>query len=192
MGGAVGGARACLAAVAGAHGLGGLVRLRCFTERPEDVGAYGPLEDEAGQRRFEIEVVGRTKGGVLARIEGIGDRDQAEALAGTRLYVDRAALPGIEEPETFYHADLIGLRAEDAAGRPLGRITAVHDFGAGDLLELERPGPAEGARGGTLFVPFTRAAVPVIDPAGGRVVMELPMETGQPEGKPRRNADESG
>ena len=189
------GARACLAAIAGAHGLGGLVRLRCFTERPEDVGAYGPLEDEAGQRRFEIEVVGRTKGGVLARIEGIGDRDRARALAGTRLYVARAALPAIEEPETFYHADLIGLRAEDAAGRTLGRITAIHDFGAGDLLELERPGPpgsTQGARGDTLFVPFTRAAVPIIDPAGGRVVMDLPAETGQPEGKRGRSADESG
>ena len=118
----------CVGAFAGAHGVRGQVRLRSFTEQPEDAGAYGPLEDETGRRHFEIELVGRAKGALLVRVAGVGDRDRAQALAGTRLYVARAALPEIEEEETYYHADLIGLRAEDGEGRVLGRISAVHDF----------------------------------------------------------------
>jgi 16S rRNA processing protein RimM len=119
-------------------------------------------------------VTGRAKGAVLARIEGVTDRDQAEALKGTRLYVDRAALPALYEAETYYHADLIGLAAEDREGRSLGRVVAVENFGAGDLLEIaEGPG---GQGGKSLLVPFTRAAVPVVDLEGGRLVVDPPEE----------------
>ncbi len=157
--------------VVGAHGVKGLVRVRPFTDEPEAIAAYGTLRDERG-RRLTLEAVGRAKGAVLARIEGVVDRNQAEALTGTRLYVARAALPAIEEAETYYHADLIGLRAETAEGRALGRVTAVHDFGAGDVLEVE---PATGhGPGESLLVPFTREAVPEVDLPAGRVVVVPP------------------
>lgn len=160
-------ARVCVGVITGAQGVRGAVRVKSFTADPEDLAAYGPVEDEAGERRFELRVVGRAKGVVVAKLAGIEDRDAAEALRGMRLYVGRAALPPAGEEE-YYHADLLGLRAELADGSVLGRVRAVHDFGAGDSLELERP------EGGLLMVPFTRAAVPVVDLAGGRVVIDPP------------------
>lgn len=177
----MGGARVCLGVVVGAHGVHGLVRVRSFTEDPEDIAAYGLLEDEQRQRRFEIELVGRAKGTLLARVQGIGDREQAQALAGTQLYVDRAALPAIEEEEAFYHADLIGLAAEDPEGRPLGQVSAVHNFGAGDVLEVQASGATDDRPGPSIHVPFTRAAVPLIDLSGGRLVVDPPPQVGKPE-----------
>lgn len=109
------------------------------------------------------------------------DRDQAEALRGTRLYVQREALPVIEEAETYYHADLIGLSAETAEGQVLGRVTAVHDFGAGELLEIAPEPPAGTTRGESLLVPFTREAVPEIDLEAGRVVVRPPETAGAAE-----------
>lgn len=162
--------RVCLGEVVGAHGVKGLVRVRSFTEEPEAVAAYGPLRDERGGR-LVLDAVGRAKGLVLARVEGVTDRTQAESLKGTRLYVDRDALPAIAESETYYHADLVGLAAETADGEALGRVTAVHDFGAGDLLEIEAEPRAGGPTGESLLVPFTRAAVPEVDLAAGRVVV---------------------
>jgi 16S rRNA processing protein RimM len=169
-GGAGGGARICLGAIAGAHGVRGLVKIKSFTEELTDLTAYGPLGDESGQRRFEIAVTGQAKGLLVARIEGVADRDAAQNLRGVRLYVDRAALPAPEETEAYYHADLIGLAAEDPQGQPLGRIAAVENYGAGDYLEIEPP------QGETLLVPFTQAAVPLIDIEAGRVVVALPEE----------------
>ncbi len=167
--------------VVGVHGVKGLVRVRPFTEVPEAFTAYGALQDESG-RRLNLEAVGRAKGVVLARVEGVADRTQAEALKGTRLYVARAALPAIEEAETYYLADLIGLLAENAEGRALGRVTAVHDFGAGDLLEIEPEPEAGRKRGESLLVPFTREAVPEVDLEAGRVVVLPPeaMESVEP------------
>jgi 16S rRNA processing protein RimM len=152
-----------LAAIAGAHGVRGLVKLRSFTADPADVTAYGPLFDEQG-RRYVVHVRGQAKADLLAEIEGVGDRDAASALKGTRLYVARDALPDPDDEE-FYHADLIGLAAEAADGRALGRVAAVHNHGAGDILEIQ---PAEGR---SELVPFTRDAVPVVDIPGGRVVV---------------------
>ncbi len=151
--------------IAGAHGVRGQVRVRSFTADPRALGAYGPLHDEAGKRRFGVTVTGTTKDGVIARIEGVADRDAAAALRGVRLYVARSALPP-PVAEEFYHTDLIGLAAERADGTPLGRVVAVRNFG-GDVLEIE-PEPT----GPALFVPFTRAAVPVVDIQGGRLVVE--------------------
>ena len=161
--------RLCVGVIAGAHGVRGLVKIKSFTEDPANLTAYGALTDESGARRYQVAVTGRAKGVLLARIEGVGDRDAARALRGARLYVARAALPEPEDEE-YYHADLIGLAVEDRAGAPLGRVAAVQNFGAGDILEIERPDE------GTLLVPFTKAAVPLVDPAGGRVVVEPPEE----------------
>ncbi len=166
--------RVCLAVVAGAHGVRGLVKLKSFTADPLDVGTYGALSDEKGQRFFEVTVKGMVKNAVLVSIAGVGDRDQAQALQGTRLYVSRDALPEPEDEEEFYNADLIGLRVEDSSGALLGTVKAMHNFGGGDLLEVL---PGEEAGGGkSWLLPFTRQVVPVVDIEGGRVVVDPPQE----------------
>lgn len=174
-------ARICLGKIVGVHGVRGLVRIKSFTERPEDLVAYGPLGDKAGDRVFDVTLKGRAKGVLLAAVAGVGDRDRAKALQGTELYVERSALPALAEAEDeFYRADLIGLAAEDPQGRPLGRVRAVHNFGAGDVIELAGVprGVPVGVPGGSLMVPFTRAAVPTVDLAGGRLVVDPPREIG--------------
>lgn len=166
--------RVCLGAVAGAHGVRGQVKVKPFTENPDDVAAYGPVEDERGDRRFTLVVTGRHKDTVIVRIDGVSDRNAAEALRGTRLYVARSKLP---EPEdgAYYHADLIGLAVVSVGGETLGRVTAVHDFGAGDLVEYVDPD------GQQHILPFTMTTVPVVDIAGGRLVIEPPEEVdGEP------------
>jgi 16S rRNA processing protein RimM len=163
--------RILVGAIAGAHGVRGLVRLKSFTADPRAIAGYGPLCDERGTRRLELALVGSAKDALLVRIAGIDSREAAEALRGLRLYVDRAQLPPPADPEEFYVADLIGLGAETSDGAPLGRIASVENYGAGDIVEIVRPD------GGTLLVPFSRQAVPVIDLAGGRVVIDPPPET---------------
>jgi 16S rRNA processing protein RimM len=166
--------RVCLGVMVGAHGVRGLVKVKSFTENPSDVAAYGPVSDEAGQRSWRLEVTGPAPGKspdvLLVRIAGVTDRDAAQALHGTRLYVARDALPALAEEETYYHADLIGLQVEDGEGRALGTVTAVENHGAGDLLEIAGPG------GESLLLPFTRAVVPEVDLAGGRLVALPPEE----------------
>lgn len=169
--------RVCVGRIAGAHGVRGLVRVKSFTEDPAAVTAYGAPTDDDG-RPVRLTLLSRQKDHWLARIEGLGDRTAAEALRGTRLYVDRAALPPPAEDE-FYHADLIGLPAEDPDGSPLGTVRAVHDFGAGDVIELTGP----DGRG--LTVPFTRDVVPVVDLEAGRLVVAPPPELMQPAGDGR-------
>jgi 16S rRNA processing protein RimM len=159
--------RVCVGVVTGAHGVRGAVRIKSFTAEPEAVAGYGPLEDERGERRFALRIVGGAKGVLIAAVAGIEDRDRAEALRGLRLYLPRAALPPPEEEE-YYHADLIGLEATLADGTALGAVRAVYDFGAGDTLEIERPS------GPPVMVPFTRAAVPVVDLDAGRLVIDPP------------------
>ena len=143
------------------QGLQGEVRLRSFTEHPAAIAEYGPLEDETGTRLFEIETLRVTPKALSARIKGVTTRDEAEALTGTKLYAPHARLPAREEDE-WYHADLIGLAATDKDGAAIGTVIAVHNFGAGDLLEIR---PAEG--GATVLVPFTRDTVPEVDVEGG-------------------------
>ena len=168
MPGGAGDARVCVGAITGAHGIAGAVRIKSFTEVPEDVAAYGPVANEAGDRAFELTVTGQSAGAVLARIEGVDDRITAEALKGTRLYVARDMLPPPEDEE-FYHADLLGLDAFLPDGAAFGVITAVHQLGAGDALEIDR-----GSDARPVIVPFTREAVPEVDIAGGRVVVDPP------------------
>ena len=159
--------RVCVGVVTGPHGVRGAVRIKSFTETPEDVARYGPLGDESGVRHFELRVIGAGKGVVLARLSGVDDRNQAVALRGQRLYLPRSALPQ-PEAEEYYHADLIGLEAVLGDGTPVGRVRAIHDFGAGDTLELERRGAPP------VMVPFTRAVVPSIELAAGRLVLDPP------------------
>jgi 16S rRNA processing protein RimM len=169
--------------ITGAHGVRGQVRIKSFTERPEDVAAYGEVGDEAGARLWRLRAVGRTgKGHVLAAIEGIADRDAAAALKGERLYVPRARLPRPEEDE-YYHADLIGLEARLEDGELLGTVRAVYDFGAGDVLEVVGAGAGVSGKG-VVMVPFTRAAVPKVDPDAGWLVVVPPpglLEPGEAE-----------
>ena len=145
------------------HGVRGLVKLRSFTADPAAIADYGPLTDEAGTKRYGVTLLSEG----VARIDGVADRDAAQRLTGTRLYVERSLLPPAEEEE-FYLADLLGLRAETEAGELLGLIRAVEDHGAGAFLVIE----ATPER----LVPFTRAAVPVIDLQAGRVVVIPPDE----------------
>ncbi len=159
--------RICLGLVTGARGLKGEVWIRTFTAEPADIAAYGHLTDEAGARRLRLQVTESRGARVLARIEGVDDRAAAEALRGTRLYVDRSALP-VPDADEFYHADLIGCMAVVAGGTAgssdsIGRISAVHDFGAGAILEIDV------VPGDSLMVPFTKACVPEIDLGRGRV-----------------------
>jgi len=163
------GPRVCMGIVGAPHGVRGSVRVKSFTDAPEAIANYGALEDESGGRRFTLRVVGAAKGDgmVIAELSGVADRDQAEALRGLRLYAPRAVLPATAEDE-FYHADLVGLAAVLDDGARLGTVIAVHDFGAGDVIEIAR------AAGQPVLVPFTKAAVPVVDIAGGRIVIDPP------------------
>lgn len=173
--------------IGAAHGLRGLVKLQSFTSEPAAIGRYGPLQDAAGKRRFEVTVQNLVKGGVVARIAGVDDRTQAEKLRGIELYLPREALPPAAEGE-YYHADLIGLAVELADGRPLGRVQAVDNFGAGDLLTVERPGQV------SVSLPFTDRVVPVVDMAAGRIVVDPPiglLEDDAPREGPQETVQET-
>ena len=165
------GPRLCLGVITGAHGVRGLVRLKSYTAEPEAVAGYGPLEDESGARRFDLVVRSRAKDHLIVSIAGIADRDAAEGLRGVHLYVDRAALPEPDEPDEFYHADLIGLAVETADGQAYGTVRAVEDFGAGDVIEIDLPA------GGTVLLPFTQAIFPLVDIPNGRLIVDPPEET---------------
>ena len=169
----------CVARIGAAHGVRGTVKLWTFTEDPLAVKYYGPLVTKDGARQFEVTQVREAKGHLVATLKGIATREEAERLNGIELYVARDKLPATDENE-YYHADLIGLTAVDAAGEPLGRVIAILNFGAGDIIEIA---PANGA---TMLLPFTHAVVPTVDVAGGRVVIELPAEI---EGDDPSNTD---
>ena len=160
--------RILLGRIAGPHGLKGDVLIHSFAEVPESIAAYGSLSDAAGRQTYSITRARATAKGVVARLAGIADRAAAEALKGVELYVARDRLPPPAEDE-FYHADLIGLLAVDPEGRPFGRIAAIHNFGAGDLIEIALAGS-----GKTELVPFSETTVPTLDVSAGRAVIVLP------------------
>ena len=158
-----------------AHGIRGEVKLHAFAEDPASLADYGPLTLDDG-RVVEIVQLRPQGEALVARVKGVADRNAAETLRNRKLYIPRSALPPLEDEDDFYHADLVGLSAERRDGTSLGRIVAVQDFGAGDLLEIL----PEGGR--SFYLPFTRAVVPVVDIAGGRLVVEPPDETEAREG----------
>lgn len=158
--------RVCVGAIAGAFGVRGEVRLKSFCTVAEDIAAYGPLVSEDGARRFIVTLTRPVTGGLGARLSGIDTKEQADALKGATLWADRAALPSLPDDE-YYHADLIGLAVADPGGAPLGQVRAIHDHGAGDIIEVAGPR-------GVLLIPFTRAAVPTVDLAAGRIVADPP------------------
>jgi 16S rRNA processing protein RimM len=158
----------CVAHIGAAHGLKGEVRLYSFTEEPEAFARYGPLQTADGARRFDIEKLRAAKDHFIAKLSGIDDRNAAEALRDVELYVPRTRLPEPEDAETFYHADLIGLSVVGRTGEALGSVVALHNFGAGDLLEIALKD------GSTVLLPFTETAVPIVDVAGGRIVVAPP------------------
>jgi 16S rRNA processing protein RimM len=160
-----------VARIGAAHGIRGEVKLWSFTEDPLAVTQYGPLETEDGKRRFEIEAARQAKDFLVARLVGIADRDAAETLRNTDLYVSRERLPPIKEDDTFYHADLVGLAVVSEDGAALGTVTAIHNFGAGDLIEIE---PAAG--GDALLIVFSETTVPTVDLKAGRIVVVPPAE----------------
>jgi 16S rRNA processing protein RimM len=159
----------CVARIGAAHGVRGAVKLWTFTQDPLAVKRYGQLMTKDGARQFEVTHLREAKGHLVATLKGIATREEAERLNGVELYVAREKLPDTSADE-YYHADLIGLAAVDAAGEPLGRVIAIHNFGAGDIIEVA---PPDGA---TMLLPFTNAVVPTVDLEGGRVVIELPDE----------------
>jgi 16S rRNA processing protein RimM len=159
--------RVLLGAFAGAHGVKGDAKIKCFTEKPEDIVRYGALETEDGARFFTLRVVRKLKGGfIAAAAPEIESRGDAEGLKGMRLYVARSALPEVQADE-FYIDDLVGLAAFDEAGAPLGRVLAVHNFGAGDILELA---DIPGVEGGRLIV-FTKENAPAVDMGKGVITL---------------------
>jgi 16S rRNA processing protein RimM len=160
--------RICVAQIGPAHGTRGEVRLKSFTADPMAVKDYGALETEDGTATFRIEALRPAKSYLVAQLAGIRDRTAAERLANLRLFVPRERLPAPEADE-FYHADLIGLAAVTSDGRALGTVVAIHDFGAGDILEVRQEG-----RRNTVMVPFTATTVPVVDVAAGRIVIDPP------------------
>jgi 16S rRNA processing protein RimM len=162
------GARICLGQIGAAHGVGGEVRLRSFTAEPAAIADYGPLETQDG-RVFRIEALRPAKDHFIARLSGVGDRDAARALANAKLYVPRERLPEPKAADEFYHADLIGLAVLDGAGEQLGTVVAIHNFGAGDLIEVQ-----QAAGGATQMLPFDQATVPLVDIAAGRIVVAVP------------------
>ena len=160
--------RVCVGAIAGAFGVRGEVRLKSFCTEPAAIADYAPLESEDGAQRFTVAITRPVKNGFAARLGGIGSKEEADALRGTRLFVPRDRLPSLPDDE-FYYADLIGLSVYDTGGAVLGEVIAVQNHGAGDLLEIKVP-----AASATVLLPFTRADVPTVDLGAGRIVADPP------------------
>jgi len=163
--------RICVGAIAGAFGVQGEVRLKSFCAQPEAIAAYAPLWTEDGKRSFTLRMTRGAGHGLTARLSGVTTKEEADALRGVELYADRDRLPNLPDDE-FYHTDLIGLLVLDTGGATLGHVRAVHNHGAGDILEIYGPG-----RSTTLLLPFTKAAVPTVDLTARRIIADPPAET---------------
>lgn len=161
-----------LGVIGRAHGVRGLVKITSHTAEPVDLTAYGPLSDAEG-RVLSLRWVAEGVAEVTRHIDGapvkVTDRNAAEKLTNTKLFVDRSALPPADDDE-FYLTDLIGLAVTDPAGVAVGTVSIVHDYGAGASLEIDRKS------GASLIVPFNAACVPTVDIAAGRLVVVMPDE----------------
>ena len=158
----------CVGAIAGSYGVRGEVRLKSFTAQAEAIAAYAPLQTEDGSRQFDLTITRAIKNGLAARLSGIATKEEADALKGLRLFVPRDRLPDPDDDE-YYHADLIGLEVRDTGGTVLGQVKSVQNHGATDLLEIHGPGLKS-----TVLLPFTHAAVPTVDIATGRIIVDPP------------------
>lgn len=178
----------CLGRIGGPRGLKGEVRIRAFTQHARDIAAYGPVTDKSGNRSFTLTVVSETgDGGLIARLSGINDRSGAEKLKGLKLFVARAALPRLPAGE-YYHSDLIDLAALDMQGRVIGRVAAIHDFGAGGILEIEPAGNDGGKAGEELW---PAASIARVDLAAGKLVLAERTEILAAPEQPRRKHREA-
>lgn len=169
--------------IVGVKGLKGEVRIKSFTEAPEDIAAYGPVTATDG-RVLTVSVVNVLEDVVIAKVDGFADRTAAEGLKGLELFVERAVLPKTEG-DTYYHADLIGLAVETTEGEKVGKVSAFYNFGAGDVMEVT----AEG-RSDTGFLPFSADVIARVDIPGGKVVITPHPDLFDDEGK-NRTADEA-
>lgn len=160
--------RVCVGAIAGAFGVQGEVRLKSFCAEPEAIAAYAPLYTEDGSRSFTVRLTRPVTGGLGARLSGVASKEQADALKGVTLWAERDRLPSLPDDE-FYHADLIGLQVLDPGGAVLGTVRAIHNHGAGDILEVFAPGQRSA-----LLLPFTRAVVPTVDLTARRLIADPP------------------
>lgn len=169
-----------LGTIGAAHGIKGEVRIASHTEDPETIAAYGPLNTDRPGLTVTIEAARLNKTVLIARLKGVRDRNQAEALNGVSLFIPRDRLPEIGEEDDFYHADLIGLDARIAAtGASIGAVIALHNYGAGDLIEIRDP-----RSGDTFLYPFTRAVVPDIRIAEGYLTIAPPLDADPGEEEP--------
>jgi len=179
----------CVARIGAAHGVRGAVKLWTFTEDPFAVKRYGSLLSKDGKRQFEVATAREARDHLVATFKGVTTREEAERLNGIELYVAREKLPATDDDE-YYHTDLIGLAAVTTEGEALGSVLAIHNFGAGDIIEIAPP------KGTTMLLPFTNAVVPEVDLASGRVVIALPQEVegedrdeARSESRPRKSGD---
>jgi len=160
--------RICVGAIAGSYGVRGELRVKSFTAEPKNIADYAPLWSEDGEQQFELRVTGTVKNGLTARITGVATKEAADQLKGLRLFADRDCLPHLPDDE-FYHSDLIGLTVFDSGGTELGRVKAVLNHGASDILEIHVKGSPQ-----TVLLPFTKDAVPTVDLTTKRIVADPP------------------
>lgn len=158
----------CVGAIGGSYGVRGEIRLKSFCAVAEDIETYSPLTSEDGATAFHLALIRPIKNGFVARITQVATKEEADALKGVQLFADRTQLPSLPDDE-YYHSDLIGLTVMDTGGTVLGQVKNVLDHGAGDLLDIQRPGSSE-----TVLLPFTMAAVPTVDLASGRIIADPP------------------
>lgn len=159
--------RIVVGAIAGAFGVKGEVRLKSFCANPEDVALYSPLFDQNG-KEYTVKITRAVKGGFSARLSGIRFKDEADKLRGTKLLAERSLLPALPDDE-YYHSDLLGLEVLDTGGKQIGKVAAVLNHGAGDILEIRG-----SSMSGAILIPFTREAVPTVDLTSKRVIIDPP------------------
>ncbi len=153
--------------ISGAHGVKGQMRLKSFTEEPEAIARYKPLTDEEGKQEFAFTFKSATSTHFVVEMKGVADRDAAEAMRGTKLFVARAALPKLKKRE-FYESDFIGLAVRDAKGKNCGEVAGVHDYGGGPFFEIKPP------KGNSFMLPFTKDCVPEMEMEQGYIVIAVP------------------